>query len=295
MTEATLRAYSAEADRFAAWALQNGHAGCFADERYVDMAMANYIEHEFEVDPRRGRRHRCILAMCGVQHFFPYMQKRFPAAKRALKGWDRLVPGSQYAPMPAELAMAVVFELRRRGHPQEAVAVWLTFHCYLRASEVCGLRAEDVLIEAVDGQAAVRLPLTKTGREQSVTITDPALRLALQHHMQGRCPKGPAFPFARFHLASCIREVLKSWGLEDTFVPLHSLRHGGATTDMLAGVPLEDIIARGRWTSSASTRRYLQMGRTLHLRTQLPRGVRLTGREFLDQPDRLAAYLRRPV
>ena len=66
-----------------------------------------------------------------------------------------------------------------------------------------------------------------------------------------------------FHL-SCLNNNLQSYG----FVP-HSIRHGAATRDHLRGVPLNDILLRGRWLSEKSARRYIQTGPALLVTVKL--------------------------
>ena len=49
----------------------------------------------------------------------------------------------------------------------------------------------------------------------------------------------------------------------DPRVVFHSCRHGGATSDYLAGEDLAFIQHRGRWVSLRSAQHYIQMGRAL--------------------------------
>jgi hypothetical protein len=51
------------------------------------------------------------------------------------------------------------------------------------------------------------------------------------------------------------------------------LRHGGATRLHLKGVPLEDIMMRGRWASAKSARIYVQASRAVLMATAPPRAV----------------------
>ena len=85
-----------------------------------------------------------------------------------------------------------------------------------------------------------------------------------------------------------LKEVCNDLELEAGYV-FHSLRHGGATHDYLAGVPLEEILHHGRWASVASARHYIQAGRALLMATALPAFVLKWGRE-VDQ--NLVKYFR---
>jgi hypothetical protein len=63
------------------------------------------------------------------------------------------------------------------------------------------------------------------------------------------------FPFGADVVRAGWRWSRTSFGWH--FTP-HSFRHGGATADLQAGVPLDQVVLRGRWASLKSARRYLQ-------------------------------------
>ena len=147
--------------------------------------------------------------------------------------------------------------------------------------------------------AAVSVPKAKTGLHQSVVIVDTHLLDALRQHLRGMGANESAFGFSRWQLAERIREVLRDWGLDQTFVPLHSLRQGGATADHLRGATVdgramlfEDIMNRGRWNINPSARRYLQMGRSLMLGVRLPDDLSRAGRQLLTRRDVLVRVLK---
>lgn len=56
----------------------------------------------------------------------------------------------------------------------------------------------------------------------------------------------------------------------------HSLRHGGATRLHLQGVPLEDIMLRGRWAASKSARTYIQSSRAVLMAQKTPKALAAT-------------------
>lgn len=81
---------------------------------------------------------------------------------------------------------------------------------------------------------------------------------------------GRLFPLHYEQLRRAFHAAL-SW-LHLTHVPftLHSLRHGGATHDSLNGVPIANIIKKGRWSDPRSAAVYLQTGRALFLSVDVP-------------------------
>ena len=54
---------------------------------------------------------------------------------------------------------------------------------------------------------------------------------------------------------------------------MHSLRHGGASYDLIRGVPMDKIIIRGRWSGLAVTRRYIQESQALVLELSVPQAA----------------------
>jgi len=71
--------------------------------------------------------------------------------------------------------------------------------------------------------------------------------------------------------------------LPAAYVP-HSLRHGGATRLKMRGVPLEEVMQRGRWAVSPSARHYIQAGEAMLLSVAVPRAVAERARELAADP-----------
>ena len=84
--------------------------------------------------------------------------------------------------------------------------------------------------------------------------------------------KGRLFPFTARTYRKHFNAILRKLGLSSKYVP-HSLRHGGATRDHLRGVPLEEILRRGRWAAAKSARHYIQAGRAILLSMNLPEAI----------------------
>lgn len=119
----------------------------------------------------------------------------------------------------------------------------------------------------------IRLAKTKTGSNQSVEVRSQVVRdllLLLLDQSQGGGDQ-PLFPspsqFRRHFKQAC-----SLLGLSEAYVP-HSLRHGGATHDHLRGLSVEDILRLGRWASTKSARHYIQSGRALLLKMEVPQQV----------------------
>lgn len=230
--------------------------------------------------------------MSGLKHLRPGLS--LPTSARALAAWDTLVPSTQHSPMPEQLMFAVVYELGRRGFGEMGLFVWLTFHCYLRATEGVNLLVSDVILPGPtvpSTDAAIFLPYSKTGRNQSVMITSTHLVSLLRKQIRGKEPDHPVFDFSYWVVARAVKTILCDWGLGEQFSPLHSLRQGGATTDFQRGVPFPDIKVRGRWVLESTCRRYLQAAKALLLAVQLPPCILELGNLCKRRPQALMNYL----
>ena len=84
-----------------------------------------------------------------------------------------------HPPLTWELTVVIACTLARSGYHAPAIAMLVGFDCYLRVSEITGLRRCDVVMshDARMGRAhtgmAVCLPQSKTGLNQSVSVQIP--------------------------------------------------------------------------------------------------------------------------
>ena len=83
-------------------------------------------------------------AVFGVEHFLPEV-KPLNLARQCLRGWAGLRPPQPAAPMPRDLVLAVAAVLSLLGEPGAALAVLVSFDCWLRISEVSGLTVDAVV------------------------------------------------------------------------------------------------------------------------------------------------------
>jgi integrase len=155
------------------------------------------------------------------------------------------------------------------------VACLLAFNALLRVGELVGLRREDVAFQADPGLGLVsavmslRLRSTKTGPNQWATVTDPDVASLVRLVVADTSPGDFLFPVSTDVFRKAFKLVCALLGLSSLYVP-HSLRHGGATRLALQGLPIEDILLRGRWSSTKSAKRYIQSGRAALLSFDVP-------------------------
>ena len=117
---------------------------------------------------------RCSMALYGIEFFMPEA-KPLKLPRACMRGWDKLVPPTPYAPMPLDLVHAVAVTCALAGAVAVGIAILLSFDCLLRISEVAALRVGDIVdhraqADPVGHGVAVYLRSTKTGRRQAVMI-----------------------------------------------------------------------------------------------------------------------------
>jgi hypothetical protein len=158
----------------------------------------------------------------------------------------------------------------------------VSMDCWLRISEVSGLRTQHV----VDGRrnpdplhrrVTVFLPTTKTGPRQAVSVHDARVAELLVGWQRAATPGSRLFPDPPELRAAMSRALhvlagpeLGRWETRGLQFTWHSFRHGGASRAFLAGVEMNDILLRGRWAAEGSARRYVQGGRQLLLALEVP-------------------------
>jgi len=220
----------------------------------------------------------------------------FPRAYRALKGWVSLEPialspGPTRVGFPEEAVWAHAGGLILRGRPLEAVGHLLMYDVYGRPSEIVDLLVGNLIPAAkhsmVEGTMAIIIRPTELGRPGKTGLFDETLLLrqwigCILPVLLALVAVLPAssrlWPFDLSTFQEGLQEIANEVGTERLDVCLYSNRHGGASRDGLAGVPLDVIKQRGRWKSDGSVRRYLKSGLLLKQLNLMPAESILFGR-----------------
>jgi len=289
VADETLERYRCAVARFLEFVAEHGDYPDTAAD--CDYWLA-YFAHTAYVagTPSRGEVEKATF---GVEHWLPELAP-LPLARRCVRGWKKLRPPQPAAPMPRDLLYACAAVTALAGDGASAVAMVVSYDVWLRISEVSGLTADAVVdhrgqLDPIGRGVSVYLPRTKTGRHQAVRVENPAVaNLLLAWTEAVREVDGPhARLFGtpaelRAALARALSAldggVLETRGLHFTW---HSLRHGGASRAHLAGMPMSDILLRGRWAAESSGRHYVQAGRQLLLSQTLPGEVTELARRLL--------------
>lgn len=267
--DSTLSVYSVATMAFADWLGQQRLSVSTLPE--LDDTLALYIALLYDDDPRRGTRQTAVNTYAGLEFFFPAVEKGFRTARRAIRGWDNTVPAKPPLPISQCILEAVCGQLLHRNKVSVALAICVAFSGYLRAMELLNLRRADVLFPQDPRQVSsgsgeedegLIISVSKTGTNQFVVISDRSLLQGLDIYCSTSRLSADdyLFPFTYTQFHTEFRLALSSIGLKPDQFTLHSIRHGGATSDLLKGVTFEDIQQKGRWVSAKSCKRYLNAG-----------------------------------
>lgn len=235
----------------------------FSSVRRLDAAVAAFFDW---VTSSRRPVSWCRVVLSALSTFNAHIPaSAFVRSAVLLRRLARLHVPRSATPLSWPLTVVLALYFARHFGPAAAVALLVGFDCYLRVSELCRLTTADVR-RPVDGGASSSRPVlvlrhTKTGRgrPQLVVVNRPLVAALLDDCVQHCRPGGRLFPFTPALFRRRLARACADLGL-CPFTP-HSLRHGGATSDFIAGVSVQRIMLRGRWLSFESCRRYLQLGR----------------------------------
>lgn len=286
MAPATQRAYTINMNRFLSHTRLSLLQLYTRRSSSVDRLLAAYLDHSYESG---GSFDYASQTFFGLLHHCPHLRNRLGESRLRLRGWANIRVTRSHPPLTWELTVLFAVTMASWSHHAEAVGMLLSFDCYLRVGELTRLTAADVMVpnDARHGAAlqrtSIRLGVTKTGRNQAVTLQNENVATVLQRYMisLGDVPStSRIFPFSPARLRTLLRTVAVSHGLGAIpYVP-HSLRHGGATTDYLRGRSIEQIMQHGRWKSMESAQRYIQQGHAVMGTIAVPTALNNSGAAY---------------
>ena len=218
-----------------------------------------------------------------------------PRCMKALKGWGLAAPGLQRLPLPLEVLGAILGIIVMLGLPQVALRLFLMFITYLRPgesalkvwqlvkpqSEAISSITWAILLHPVEGG----IP-GKTNLFDGTILIDQDLWIGsfLLALIRGRNGQEELWCHSHDTLIASFKRALLVLNLEFLGATLYSLRHGGASFDLLQKRrTLLEIKRRGRWAADSSLKRYAKESRLQHQLSLVPLPVRRFGLQVLAQ------------
>ena len=292
VSDTTMANYWGAAKKFEEWCRWTSQT--FATAAEVDVILVTYFVNLFldGFDSATGR-----VLMASLKHYLPAIlvgRAPCPRAARALTGWRKLVPPQMRLPLPRAAMASIVGVLISWKLFGMAVFIRLMFDTYLRPSEAYRLTAGSVIRPRPDGalgyghwalivnDACFDRP-GKTGEmDESVIVDNQSIWPLLEALVHGKCPIDGLWTFAPDEVRSMFRRAAAALGLE-TELTLYSLRHGGASDDLLSlRRTRKEVKDRGRWRTDQSLLRYAKRARMQQRIANLGQNIV----EFGEQVDR---------
>ena len=209
-------------------------------------------------------KQQAAFVLAGVAKLNP--DRKYKTAMAILKVWSSLLPAKQAPAVPKSLAMALTVSFQLSGLLIPAVVTLLCYTGILRISECLGLRMKDFVF--TDHNVVLCFGHTKRGMEQTIEICDTKVVSWLLHYLEWLKPIGNTrlFRISYSRYLRLLKQMAEHLGFGSLNITTHSLRRGGASELLRAGMPVADICTFGRWASTRSAAVYLRRRETALIR-----------------------------
>ena len=272
--ESTLVFYERLARDFVAWTREFGHR--WSTDVELDAVLCQKMNSMYFEGGAADDGSRLIAAL---KFFLPEVSRlgscSLPRTTRALNAWRKLAPSFQGMPMPFVVLCAIVgFTLRRHlcsAAGRNLGLKWMVaFHTYMRPVEIDRLLSWQIVrpvhhsVAAPYSMFGVLLHPTEAGRpgktgmwDETVLIDDTRLFPALWHLVTTRPSRESCWLHSTAEDIHAMTDAINALGLQELGLCRYSMRHGGASHDLLTSARTVDAVKRrGRWRSDSSLRRY---------------------------------------
>lgn len=290
----TIKDYQQRLDRFRKWlTLSSAHLTNLED---LDLCLVEFMNEMFSKGEGIDTGIRVHAA---VRFFYPQLGRpssgTLPRTVRALKGWAIAAPPRQRLPLPIEALGAIMGQMMKLNKAEMALRVFIQFLTYLRPGELSGLTVgqmvppQGAMADRFRSWAILLHPVEsgvpgKTGVFDATVLidSDPWLHPILVSMISNRKPQDPLWRDSHPALVRTFSGITADLGLEHLGSCLYTLRHGGATHDIITRRRnMLEVKQRGRWQTDSSLRRYVKLARLQHEQSKIPKSIAEQGREVL--------------
>lgn len=228
------------------------------DLRNLDGVISDWVEREWI----RGEP-LCHIAdaLSGLHHFWPEIKGHIREAWRLFRSWRRIETPSRAPPITPDIVRAFIGKAVLDDQLAFATLIAVGFHALLRTGELLTLEYRDVEINASCGILSLRN--TKSG-QRSGTLESVAVRDSLTLQLlstliavQKQSNSQRLWPYSGQSFREAFRKHCMFFRIMHLLFKPYSLRRGGATWLLQAGVPMDAILLRGRWKNLQVGRLYL--------------------------------------
>jgi hypothetical protein len=266
----------------------------WTNESELDILVTEFFDQKYwEGAPATdGSKFLAALAFA-----MPRLQKRLPTALpracRCIKGWMKYAPPDQRLPLPLVMLCCIMAWFLQRRMAAHALCLYIQFLTYLRPGEnVSMLRSQLIVPAPLAGQAynswAVNIAPVELGRPGKTGLHDESIMIRcepwLSRWLMVLKTAGPEheklWPFTLPELARLFETAATACQCQCLRPTLYSIRHGGASEDLLHGCSINEVFRRGRWRSWSSLRRYGKEAKLQSELAKVPAPFILYGQRF---------------
>lgn len=252
------------------------HVVDFTNPLDVDNILVEYLQDLFDsgfkVDS--GIRIHAAIRFCHPQ-LGKSASGSLPRCLRALRGWKNADPPLQRMPLPIEGFGAILGYCIATNFLEMAVHLFVQWMTYMRPGEASSLTTNQlippmsrslssmqffaVLLHPAEG----RVP-GKTGHFDQGILLDSDLWInpILMKLIHMKKPSTPLWNHTHMEILNVFQKAVKYLQLEPLGVSMYTLRHGGASYDIISQrKTMDEVKQRGRWSADSSLRRYVKTAR----------------------------------
>ena len=206
-----------------------------------------------------------ITLIAAIEFHIPRWKGLLVDTKEALKGRQRIEPTKHTVPFTKGASILFASHMSSRGSARMGAGLIIQTGTGLRPSELLSLLPESIHIPLVESEHIVirlgNFVSAKAKREQFVLVkfADQPLAYNLITVLHANTLPGERiFPYTYWEYRNLIVDIDKQLDLH-LGLSAHSGRAAFATEGVVAGLPLQEIQAAGRWLSETSFRIYIDI------------------------------------
>jgi integrase len=243
----------------------------------LDRRLANFFGYLYSHYNGR-RRQTAVNALHGLIRNLPHLKPthKLPYSRRCLRAWLKKCPPKTKPPMSRELMFTFSAQMASHGWFESMVLLLLMYDGWLRIGEALHLKVKHYQ------RVGVFFKDTKTGHNQSVDLRSEStvFFLDLLVDVFDLSRNDYIFSISAPQFNAHLKQVCAECKVPK--YTSHTARHGAATEDFSLGIPVPNIMVRGRWKSLKSCKTYLQTARALQIRRHLPHQILTIGQAIGD-------------
>ncbi len=148
--------------------------------RVIDSLLSDYLYDLFHRGVGKGE---ATCALFGTIMYYPRLKDALPLSRAVLRGYSSMKVSTPHPPMPWTVCTSLAFWLAMNKKFPLAVAVLLSFDCYLRIGECIALLKDDVAFGgdprlglSRSDRVHINIRAAKTGVLQGVEVRDPQVK-----------------------------------------------------------------------------------------------------------------------